>query len=92
MSKYSDYCTRKAAEYGDKFSTDELNGAFIDAFNNGNRYRVLVDFGYGVKPVWGYVGVTTGWKPCFLLMRRRGQHCSSETIKSEARVISSKWL
>ncbi len=92
MSKYSDYCSKKAAEHGEKFSADELNSAFIEAFNNGSQYRVLVDFGYGEKPTWGYVGVTTGWKPCFLLMRRRGQYGSTETINSAAKIVSSKWL
>lgn len=55
----------------------------------GDTYRVKVDFGYD-KPVWGYVGVTSGWKPVFLLMRRRGQIGSHETLNHKCRILATK--
>lgn len=90
MNNYNDYIARKTREYGDKFSAENLNPLFINAFNNGDTFRVLVDFGYQQK--WGYISVTTGWKPCFLLMARRGQYGSSDTINNECKIIKSKWL
>ena len=95
MSNYSDFVTSKVAAYansGHPFSNDELASQFIDAFNNGRDYRIQVDFGYGEKPVWGYVGVTTGWRPIFLLMRRRGQMGSRETLQQHHKILASKWL
>lgn len=91
MIKYNDFIARKTREYGEKFSADDLNPAFINAFNNGDRFRVLVDFGYDA-PIWGYVGVTTGWRPCFLLMRRRGQHGSSETINANCKILDGRFI
>jgi hypothetical protein len=73
------------------FSDENLNPGFIQAYNSGDRFRVLVDFGYD-KPIWGYVGVTSGWQPMFLLMRRRGQRGSSDTIGPEAKIIATKFL
>lgn len=90
MSKYEAYCARKLQEYPDKFDDRDLNPAFIQAFNNGEQFRVHVDFGY--EKIWGYIGVTTGWAPCFLLMRRRGQHGSLQTIGLTDTIINSKYL
>ena len=91
MDRYSDFVARKFQQYGDKFSGESLAAQFIPAFNNGDRFRVLVDFGYeDEKPVWGYVGVTTGWKPVFLLIRRRGQNGSSEILSTGHKILRSK--
>ncbi len=91
MNNYESFINRGKSKHGDKFSEASLNPDFIHAYNNGDSFRVLVDFGYD-KPVWGYIGVTTGWTPCFLLMRRRGQHGSSETIGDNCKIIKSKWI
>lgn len=91
MTRYENYVNRKKVEYGEKFSDENINKAFITAFNNGDTFRVKVDFGYD-KPIWGYIGATTGWKPCFLLLRKRGQHGSSETISQDAKIIDYKYL
>lgn len=94
MSRYTDFCDRKTAEYAGTehtFNHMELAPQFIEAFNNGPSFRVLVDFGYD-KPVWGFVGVTTGWTPVFLLMRRRGQVGSCDALRSEHKIIRSKWI
>jgi hypothetical protein len=89
--RYHDFVQRQKAKHGDMFSEENLNRNFISAYNNGDTFRVLVDLGYD-KPVWGYIGVTTGWKPCFLLMRRRGQHGSSDTINKECKILKTKWI
>jgi len=92
MSRYTDMVARKTREHGDKFSAASLNPAFIDAYNNGDRYRVLVRSFPSEKPIWGYIEATSGWVPCFLLIRRRGQHGSSETIRAESVILNSKWI
>ena len=92
MNKYERYINRAKSNHGDKFRDSRLNRNFIHAFNEGDSYRVLVDFGYDDKPVWGYIGATTGWKPCFLLLRRRGQHGSSETIDENCKIIKTKYI
>jgi hypothetical protein len=64
MTQYESYINKKAREYGDKFDASELDPKFIPYFNSGQR--IEVDFGYAIKR--GTVGVTSGWKPVFLLM------------------------
>jgi hypothetical protein len=42
---------------------------------------------------WGYVGLTTGWRPAFLLMKRRGQVGSSDLLNPQRdKIVNSKWL
>lgn len=73
---YNDYVERKRREYGDKFDTSALNPDFIPYFENGARIEVTC----GPCVRRGTVGVTTGWKPCFLLMPRCDSTSSSDTI------------
>ena len=80
---YQEFIEKKKREYGDKFDPSALNPAFIQAFNN--QDRVTVDFGYETKR--GRIGVTTGWKPCFLLMLRIDSTGSSYTINSTDKII-----
>lgn len=90
MDRFNDLCTARKKQYGDKFSTKDLSAQFVHAFNMGNTYRIQVDFGYA--KTWGYVGITTGWVPCFMLMRRRGQHDSSQLLKATDKIISTRTL
>lgn len=90
MTNYQAFCARKKQEYPDKFSTEHLNPDFIPAFNNGDKFRVLVDFRY--EKIWGYISVTTGWRPTFLLMRRRGQRGSCQTIGPIDKILATKYL
>lgn len=66
MRSYQDFIARKTQEFGDKFDASDLDPRFIEFFNSGQRIKVR-SFG---EVVTGTVGVTTGWKPAFLLMRR----------------------
>jgi hypothetical protein len=95
MTKYDDMCTKRRIHYSNQphtFSEQNLNPAFISAYNNGDTFRVKVDFGDGDKPKWGYIGLTTGWQPCFLLMRTRYQMGSSNTINENCNILDSHWL
>jgi hypothetical protein len=94
MTKFEEYCARKRAEYGDKF-VPPSGREFIDAFNKGERYRVQVRTlwdGHS-HTRWGFIGVTTGWQPCFLLMRNVLQRGSSDTLTpGRDQVIDWHWL
>ena len=92
MSRYVETLNRKVREHGDKFSDKGLNPAFVDAFNKGQDYRVRVIMFPGAKPIWGFIGMTTGWVPSFLLMRRRGQHGSSDVIGPNSVIVGEKWM
>lgn len=73
---YSELIARKKAEYGSKFDDSDLDKQYIRFFESGQR--ITVDFGYEVKR--GTVGVTTGWKPVFLLMLTKRSIGSSHTL------------
>jgi hypothetical protein len=78
----SEYVARGKQKHGDKFDTSDLNPEFIEYFENGARIEVENE--YQVRR--GTVGVTTGWRPCFLLMARCNCHSSSDTIGKTDRV------
>jgi hypothetical protein len=80
---YQELITRKQREHGAKFDTSDLNQEFIKHYESGER--VTVNFGYEKKR--GTIGVTTGWKPCFLLMLRSNSRGSSYTIGKNDKVV-----
>jgi len=90
LTRFEQFCNRKAVEYGGKFDKSQLNPAFVGAFNSG--YRVEVEFcssdgkPYEVKR--GRIGVTTGWRPVFLLMLTRRSTGSMYTIGPNDRIVS----
>jgi len=83
MRSYQEYIARKKREFGNKFDDSELNPEFIPFFESGER--IEVDFGYEVKR--GTIGVTTGWRPCFLLMLTRRSRGSSYTIGKNDKIL-----
>jgi hypothetical protein len=86
--KYQDFVDRKVSHYGDKFSASELSEQFVRFYNSGDRVRVR--FSYG-EEVTGTVGVTTGWKPVFLLMRTSRSFGSSYTLGANDKVVAVKY-
>jgi hypothetical protein len=89
MSKYSDYLARKIEEFGvEKFDPTDLAYQFIPYFNSGER--VKVSFKGEEQPRFGTIGVTTGWKPSFLLMRRSNQVGSSDLLGKFDKVVAVK--
>lgn len=77
------YVMRAKEEHGDKFDASDLNPDFITAYESGERIKV--DFGHEQKK--GTIGVTTGWKPCFLLMLTKRSIGSSYTIGKTDKII-----
>lgn len=83
MINYQSIITDKKRQYGEKFSTEDLNPDFIPYFEN--QKRVEVDFGYETKR--GTIGMTTGWRPCFLLMLTKRSIGSSYTIGKKDKIV-----
>ena len=73
---FTEYLARKRKECVDKFDASDLNPDFIEYFENGARIEVENEY----QKRRGTVGVTTGWRPCFLLMARINCHSSGDTI------------
>ena len=81
---YDQFIARKRREYGDKFDASDLNPEFVKYFNS--QERIEVKFSYGeVKR--GRIGVTTRWKPAFLLMLTLRSRGSSDVIGEGDHVV-----
>ena len=90
MRNYQDYLNRKRAEHGAKFDTADLNPDFIRYFESGQRIKIRFQCGLVFSEMFGTVGVTTGWKPVFLLMSNRSAAESSTTIGNDCKVVAVK--
>lgn len=83
---FESYEQRKARECANEnrvFDTSELAPQFIQYFENGQR--IEVETNGEIKR--GRVGVTTGWKPVFLLMLRRSDRGSSWVLGKDDKVL-----
>jgi hypothetical protein len=83
MSNFRQYIARKMDEYGSKFDPSALNPEFVKYYDSGERIEVS-DGEYTRR---GTVGVTTGWRPSFLLMCRINSLSSSDCISGKDRVL-----
>ena len=88
MTKYDDLVARKQREHGDKFDTSDLAPQFVPYFNGGERVRVRFSHG---EELTGTIGVTTGWKPAFLLMRTSRSTGSPYTLGKDDEVVAVKF-
>lgn len=87
---YADFIARKKAEYGSKFDASDLAPQFISYYESGQRIEVEFISSTTGKPYEtkrGRVGVTTGWKPVFLLMLTTRSIGSSYTLGKNDRVV-----
>ena len=80
---YRHFIARKKVQYGEKFDSSALSKKFIRYFETGQR--IEVDFGCEVKR--GTVGVTTGWRPVFLLILRRNSTGSIYTLSDNNKIV-----
>jgi hypothetical protein len=77
---------RQKTKYGSRFDASDLASKFIPYFNS--QERITVDFGFEVKR--GRIGVTTGWKPAFLLMLRRNSMGSIWLLHNSDKIVEEK--
>jgi hypothetical protein len=75
METILDFMDRKRTQYAN-FDNRDLSQKFMEAFESQRRIKVKFECGE-IKS--GTVGVTTGWKPCFMIMLT-------------SRSIGSNWL
>jgi hypothetical protein len=87
MSRYDEFVVRKITEYGTRFDPSELAPEFIRWFNSGDRIKVKND--EYVRT--GTVGVTTGWRPAFLLMHRSSDHGSGDVLGPNDQVTAVRY-
>jgi len=74
----------KRQKYGNKASVKELAKQFVPYFESGERIKVK--FSYGEEKT-GTVGITTGWKPIFILMLTKRSTGSSWTLSKKDKII-----
>lgn len=86
---YQDYLDRKRRQYGKQFDSSDLGEQFIPYYGTGKRIEVTTTYDNGETRVRrGTVGVTTGWKPVFLLMSRVNCSGSSDVLRKSDRVTA----
>lgn len=89
---FENYLTRKRNSYGSQFDSSDLIPEFIKYFESGERVKVEWKFGDKYTEVLtGTIGITTGYKPVFLLMRTKKSIGSPYVIyKDECRIVAVK--
>lgn len=85
-SEFSNFLKRKHAQFEDQFDSSDLDSRFIEFFKTNTRLKIQT---CGMI-ITGTVGVTTGWKPCFLLMRTKRSIGSVWTLGKNDRIIGIK--
>ena len=81
---YAEYLADKKRQHGDKFDPSELDQRFVPYFRTGQRIKVET---CGLI-ITGTVGVTTGWRPVFLLIRTSRSVGSSWTLGSKDKILA----
>jgi hypothetical protein len=86
---FEGFKTRKVEEFGSRFDASDLDIRFFQDIAGAPNARVKVQFPHG-EIVWGFVSVTTGWKPTFILLRRIGQVGSSDALGPDCQILDRK--
>ena len=86
MRNYTDYLHRKQAEFGAKFDPSNLDERFVPYFESGERIKVSI----GNFALTGTIGVTTGWRPAFLLLRTSRAMGSPWLLGKQNKVLAVK--
>jgi len=94
--QYLDYLEDKRKSFLNRFFPD---GTLMEQFNSSNlsnkfvpyfreNYRIQVQDKFGDKHS-GYVGITTGWKPVFILVYNKRCYGSSILLSDEDIIIKA---
>lgn len=71
---------------GHKLDTSDLALKFSEYHETGQRIIVKTPYGETLR---GYVGVTTGWKPSYLLLNNTRSLGSSELLNDQYEIIGT---
>ena len=85
MTPFEAFIARKKVEWGEKFDASDLDQRFVPYFNE--RRRIKVRF-FGTVTKQGTVGVTTGWRPVFLLLLTKRSTGSSWTLGPREEIVA----
>ncbi len=78
-TRFDGFCDGKREIYGGKFDASDLDLDVAQHYNASDRRRIKVRWNDGSEQ-WGCIGVTTGWKPVFLLKQNRLSRGSSDLL------------
>jgi hypothetical protein len=81
-TRFAGYLAGKAQIFGEKFDASDLNPNCITHYNAGHKRRIKVRWRDGLEQ-WGCLGITTGWRPTFLLMHNRRAIGSGNTLPND---------
>jgi len=84
MQSFSEYLGRARWKHGSQFDPSLLDRRFVPYFESGERISVKFSWGEVKR---GTIGVTTGWKPVFLLMRTSRSMGSSDTLGRQETIV-----
>ena len=87
---YADFLYRAKAKHGGKFTEEHLAPQFRSFFDSGQRVKVHFYDLPESDNLTGTIGGTTGWKPCFLLMRTSRSLGSPYTLSAKDSIIAVK--
>lgn len=82
MKSYRNLILERKQKYGKQFSSKDLDRRFVRYYESGERIKVTYKYGKinpEIEVKTGTVGITTGWKPVFLLILT-------------SRSLSSSWI
>lgn len=73
MTPYDKKVHERKIKYGKAFNDINIHKGLIQYFNSGDRIEVakVAPKGMPVELLRGTIGITTGWQPVFLLIKRR---------------------
>jgi len=93
MQSFNKYLENKRSEYGIEFDSSGLARQFVPYFESGQRIEVEAVYGKTADRRRGYVGVTTGWRPTFILLSRSNSISSGDTLNHNDKIMRSlpKW-
>lgn len=77
---YEDMVERFTKRHGDKFSEENLDQRFRPFYDS--QQRIQVQYIGSEQKHYGTVGITSGWKPMFILMNNARARSSSVTLDS----------
>lgn len=82
---------RGQAQYGEQFDASSLEPRFAPYLRTNTRIKVRRVYDNGeIEERTGRVGVTTGWRPAFLLMHRSSDTGSSDVLGSSDEIVAVK--
>lgn len=84
MIAFQDWLACKKLQQGEKFDPSQLATGFIPYFESGQRIEIEDEYG---EKHQGYVGVTTGWRPAFLLVFNRRCRGSSVLLSERDKIL-----